>query len=270
MAVFRSAVKSLVPDPIARLARRALLWERRASFRPYVITKTVGGESFPFRIGDETGELWYREPRAWTSPELPFIRDRMLSTSDLVFDVGAHHGLWAVLMARHCRHVLAIEPNPHNVAILKENIKLNALANVAIRQAAAGEALGSIALFADSGQGGVAREAGSAALKVELLTLDQLAREYGFPQMLKIDVEGSEAFTLKGASQILERRPKIAIEVHVEWVGRYGSSVSEVIRLLHLEFYRVWVLPHKSRLEPWNGQEFNYAPSKFTLFLLPR
>lgn len=107
-------------------------------------------------------------------------------------------------------------------------------------------------------------------LDVDLFTLDQLAHEHGFPQMLKIDVEGFEAHALKGAAQILKRRPKIAIEIHVEWVSRYGSSVGEVISLLNLKSYRVWILHHRFSLEPWNGQDFGeYPPPKFTLFLLP-
>jgi FkbM family methyltransferase len=207
--------------------------------------------------------------------ELAFIRDHMLSPHDLVFDVGSHHGLHTVLMARRPLRVIAIEPNPHNVAILRRNVALNGLQNVIVRQTAVGNARGAITLPQDSNAGGVMLNNTEAvpSIEVELLPLDQVAEEHGYPDFLKIDVEGFEARVLEGAVQILKRRPKIAIEVHVEWVARYGSSINEVVGLLNLESYRVWVFPYDPEIEevrPWGGEDMNsYRPPKFTLFLLP-
>jgi len=269
----RSFVRQIVPAPMARLARSMRLWRRRTRFRPYSITKTVQGKSFPFYIGDETGELWYGPEKDPVYTELAFIQDHMLSPGDVVFDVGSHHGLHTICMARHAARVVAIEPNPHNVLILKKNVALNTLQNVAVRQAAVGESCGKTILLQDSSQGGVrSRDTASLpTIEVEVLSLDRLADEYGFPHLLKIDVEGFEALALKGASQILQRRPKLAIEVHVDWVKRYGSTVREVVGLLYLESYRVWIMPYNlETVLPWNGEDFNtYPPPKFTLFLLP-
>ena len=255
------------------MLRSALLWKRRVQFRPYTITKTIHGEAFPFFIGDETGEIWYRPENDPVYEELAFIRDHMLSPDDLVFDVGSHHGLHTICMARHSARVVAVEPNPHNVAILKTNTKLNSLHNVVIRQVAVGDSIGKIALLRDSNQGGVLpRKTGSLpTVDVEVLPLDRVAQECGFPNLLKIDVEGFEDRALKGASQILQRCPKIVIEVHTDWVCRYGSSVNEVIDLLNLKAYRVWVLPYTTeKVQAWDGQDFNqYPPPKFTLFLIP-
>jgi FkbM family methyltransferase len=242
-------------------------------FRPYVITKTIQGETFSFCIGDETGENWYRPSKDPVYKELAFICDHMLSANDLVFDVGSHHGLHTVCMARHSARVVAIEPNPHNVAILKTNTELNALKNVIVRQVAVGDSIGKIALLRDSSEGGVlACKPGSVpTIEVDVLPLDQVAQEHGFPDLLKIDVEGFEDRALKGASQILQRCPKIVIEIHTDWLNRYGSSVNQIIALLNLEAYRVWVLPYATeKITACNGQDFNrYPPPKFTLFLIP-
>ena len=89
----RSKVSDALPAPVARLARRMLLWKRRSAFRPYPITKRIDGETLPFWIGDETAEAWYRPEKDPVHQELAFIRDHMLSPGDLVFDVGSHHGL---------------------------------------------------------------------------------------------------------------------------------------------------------------------------------
>lgn len=269
----RSLIKTIAPAPVTRLARKLLTWKRRVQFRPYCITKTLDGESFPFLIGDATAKQWYEPEKDPVLLELSFIRDQMLSSSDLVFDVGSHHGLHTVVMARHCAQVVAIEPNPHNVTILKRNKKINGLRNVVIRQVAVGDSPDKVTLVQDSGEGGVLLENKNnlSSITVDLVTLDHLAEEYGFPQFLKIDVEGFEDRVLKGAQKIMQHRPKMMIEVHVDWVSRYGSSVEEVLNLLHLESYRVWVLPYYlDEVTPWKGEDLREYPApKFTLFLLP-
>ena len=183
----RSLIQQVTPDPIARFIRAGLLWKRRTQFRPYNITKTVEGESFPFHIGDETGEIWYRLPKDPVYRELAFIRDRMLAPGDIVFDVGSHHGLHAICMARHCAKVVAIEPNPHNVSILKKNVALNALPNVVLRQAAVGDSCGRVSLLQDSNQGGVSSPNMHKlpTIDTELVSLDQVAQECGFPDLLR-------------------------------------------------------------------------------------
>jgi len=143
-----------------------------------------------------------------------------------------------------------------------------------VRQAAVGDSHGTIGLLEDSNQGGVSCEQGTDShftVRAKLMSLDQIAYECGFPQFLKIDVEGFEDRALKGATQILRRRPKIAIEVHTEWVSRYGSSVGEVISLLNLKDYRVWIMPYTAEeVSAWDGRDFSaYPPPKFMLFLVP-
>jgi FkbM family methyltransferase len=269
----RSLVGSIAPAPVKRLARTMMVWKRRAQFRPYVMSKSVRGDNFPFYIGDATAQAWYGGGNN-RSPELGFIRDQMLAHGDLVFDVGSHHGLFAVAMARRSACVVAIEPNPHNLAILRRNVGLNQLENVRVRPVAVGDRAGHIKLRQESLDGGVlfANREGLATTDVQVMPLDILAAEHGFPQLIKIDVEGFECQALRGAAQILSRLPKIAIEVHVSWIARYGSSVKELLDLLHLERYSVWVMPHpRPEIRPWAGEDLTaYPPPKFNLFLLPR
>jgi len=60
----RSFVTGIVPPPVARLVRRALLWKRWAQFEPYVLTRSMRGESIPVYIGDATAKQWYGS-RVW-------------------------------------------------------------------------------------------------------------------------------------------------------------------------------------------------------------
>lgn len=159
------------------------------------------------------------------------------------------------------------------MAILRKNIALNCLQNVTVRQAAVGERVSKLVLLEDSDRGGVCLAQGDLpTIEVDVLPLDQLAEEYGFPALLKVNVEGFEGQALKGAERILRQSPKIMIEVHVEWVARYGSSVNKVIDLLNVSSCDVWVMPYPSEeVVSWSGKAFEeYPPPKFTLFLLPK
>lgn len=250
-----------------RFRVRLELREERKRFQPYVLTKAIQQETLRLYIADATAHEWY----SWHDPENPevvFLRD-MLASDDLVFDVGSHHGFYALAMAQRAKSVLAIEPNPYNVKVLKKNVALNR-ANVIVRKAAVGEKEGSISILCESDWGGIRSAVTNSypTFEVGLARLDDLAKEFGFPQMLKIDVEGFEASVLRGAQEILSRHPKIAIEVHSDWVSRYGSSVQEVLALLPLDKYRVFVMQDRGTVKAWDGCDLTkLPPPKFHLFL---
>lgn len=269
----RSFIRDVSPAPITQLVRKVLIWKRNAVFRPYVSVKHIREESFQFYTGDSTARMWYSGDHHEWMLEVPFILDHMLSPTDTVFEVGSHHGFHLIPIARRVKRAIAIEPNPHNVAILNRNLALNALSNVTVVQAAIGDSIGRIAILQDTNEGGVSSSGMSdlPTINVDLLPLDQLAEEFGFPQFLKIDVEGFEDRVLKGASQIMRHRPKIAIEVHVDWIARYGSSIEELLGLLRLDDYEVWILASPAvRVTPWAGEDLRtLPPPKFHLYLLP-
>ena len=274
MQSIRSLLRDASPAPLAQFARKVLIWKRNAAFRAYVTSKNIHGESFQFYVGDQTAKSWYEGDHHEWWVEIPFLLDRMVSSGDSVFEVGSHHGFHLIPMARRAKRVIAIEPHPHNVSILQRNVALNSLGNVSVRQAAIGDSTGRITLLQDTNDGGVSAEStrDRPTISVDLLPLDRLADEYGFPQLLKIDVEGFETQVLRGAPRIMRRRPKIAIEVHTDWISRYGSSVAELLDLLHLDDYQVWFLGGpRAQVTPWNGEDFRTSSApKFHLYLLPR
>ncbi len=174
--------------------------------------------------------LWRARTFHSEEPETIAWLDR-LSPVDVLWDVGANVGLYAVYAARFRRcSVLAIEPEAQNFALLAENIALNGvgercraaclaisrspgLGQLEVRYLTKG---GAYNQFRDRGASGPApfmpqsvetEQAAGPALRqvVYGLPLDDLA--YGgsesVPTHLKIDVDGLEPDIIAGARRLL-------------------------------------------------------------------
>jgi FkbM family methyltransferase len=141
---------------------------------------------------------------------------RFVTEGDLVFDVGAHVGDRVGAFRRLGARVVAIEPQPALVRMLK--LLYGHDPSVAIEAVAVGRNSGSIELklnldnptvstasrdFIDAAKSapGWERQAWTAAISVPLATLDAMIARYGNPAFIKIDVEGFEAEALAGLTR---------------------------------------------------------------------
>jgi FkbM family methyltransferase len=132
---------------------------------------------------------------------------------DVVFDVGAHVGDRIASFRRLSARVVAVEPQPAMVKVLK--LIYGRTSAVTIEAAAVGRRTGTIELminvdnptistasraFVESARGAAGWEAQrwTAAVDVQVTTLDALIARHGTPAFIKIDVEGFEAEALAG------------------------------------------------------------------------
>jgi FkbM family methyltransferase len=151
---------------------------------------------------------------------------RLIAPGDVVYDVGASIGFFSLLAARLTGpegRVVALEPAPGPAEAVRVNAALNELPNVTVLEAAAGTEQGRERLWvvADQTSSHLASRGehplAEMALEVDVLALDDLVSERGFPPpaLVKIDVEGSELDALRGMRGILaEHRPKLVCELH--------------------------------------------------------
>jgi hypothetical protein len=82
------------------------------------------------------------------------------------------------------------------------------------------------------------------------LALDEAAERFGAPDFIKIDVEGGEADVLHSGRRLLDKKPRLIVEVHgrheeadcIKLLGSKGYEISIVGQALFLKEHRP--LPH--------------------------
>jgi FkbM family methyltransferase len=144
---------------------------------------------------------------------------RFVEPGDLVFDVGAHVGDRIAAFRRLGARVLAVEPQPALLKILK--LLYGRDPSVAIEPVAVGAMAGKLVLRlnpenptistasddfvrAAAAAPGWNEERWTASVAVAATTLDALIARHGRPTFIKIDVEGFEAEALAGLTHAVE------------------------------------------------------------------
>jgi len=153
-----------------------------------------------------------------------------------VVDIGANIGYYALMEARVCKEVLAIEPEPANYELLLKNIKLNGCKNIRTLQAAVGDTNGTTELaISDAANWHRVKTKSTKrdTITVPITTLDTYLGNKKV-DMVRMDVEGYEFNILKGMEQTIANNPKLVlfIELHGEYLKEYGTSAEEVLRFL--------------------------------------
>lgn len=178
---------------------------------------------------------------------------KSLRPDDIVYDVGAHMGLWTVFIAqavpRGCVH--AFEPEPTNRAQLTLNIRLNGLDNAEVHGHAIADREGEVEFALFDGLRGsrhsiMSGQEAEHTMRVETLPLDSVPSRLGIPEptALKIDIEGAEGLALSGASRLLSRPSLrlILIEIHRQAIdaGWTAERIRDDLADNGFELARTW------------------------------
>lgn len=172
-----------------------------------------------------------------------------LPSCTLIFDIGAHHGFKAAVFLELSQKVVACDPDPSNIQLLKNKFS-NQLSRIHIRE----EALGAVAgtahflihhpgsafntlnpYWKDLLEGDQVErwnekiEFEEKAIPVTVTTLDHLIMQYGLPYFIKIDAEGYEKEILEGLTQ---KVPFISFECLLpEFKDSLKECLSKLIQL---------------------------------------
>ncbi len=214
----KSTAQRFLPHPLYRMYRRRRVAKIISRYEPRDHAGIYGGHQLTLRFADPLAEAWYGHD--WpVLPEIRELRDRgRLGQGANVFDLGAHQGLVALLLAREVGtqgQVVAVEGEAHNARIAGANMTLNAADNVIVLHAAVGAEVGRLP-FAEGLNGSVDEGTTLGNVEVDAVTIDALAEQYGMPDVVFIDVEGYEGKALRGASHVIASGASFFVEIHVD------------------------------------------------------
>lgn len=182
-------------------------------------------------VADEVGFAWYDHDYPEFG-ELAFLAHHSLKPGAVVYDIGAHQGIYALAIAGYVQPsgcVIAVEANPFNAGLIDVNRRMNHIACVTPVAAAAAERSGEIS-FGGGSNGHVELSPHATALNVKALTVDSLTASHPAPDLVIVDVEGYEARVLDGAAATLQSDADWHIEVHAGCgLEDFGGSVERLL-----------------------------------------
>lgn len=240
----KAIAQRLVPPRIWTGLR---LWKLRRSLARYPARKvrhTYGGISLEIQLMDGLGAGWYDHD--WPElPEIALLKLHKLRRGARVFDLGAHQGVVALMLANIVGadgQVVAVEANPHNVRVAELNRGLNQATQLHVIHAAVADKAG-VVVFNEGLNGQVEDGSGSwGEVKVPARTIDDLARMFGPPGILFIDIEGFECHALRGAERTMCSHPDCFVEAHVGWgLEKFGGSVDELLSFFPRDYYDLFL-----------------------------
>jgi FkbM family methyltransferase len=242
----KSAAKLVIPPSVASRIRVAgYRWSLRR-FRPYQIRRLRAGSQFDLWISDPTAKSWYDRDACEIPAEMSFLAHHRLRRGATVFDCGAFQCLIAMILAKFVGEtgkVIAIEANPHNCEAAIRNCRMNDATNVEVVNAAVSDAADPVQ-FNCRANGQVDDGSGAwGKIAVPSISVDGLARRFGPPDVLFVDVEGFESKVMNGAKETLSLyRPDCFFEVHVGCgLEKFGGSVKSIVAALERLEYQLWM-----------------------------
>lgn len=156
--------------------------------------------------------------------ETRLVRD-ILQEGDTFVDVGANVGWYTVHAAKIVGpkgQVVAFEPEPSNLALLRRNVNANHLQNVTVEGVGLSNSAGSFKLYLEKNNLGmhslVEKHGGNRFITIPTVRFDDYWHNKGKIKLIKIDTEGAEGMILDGMRETIERNE--ALELIVEFAPR--------------------------------------------------
>lgn len=183
----------------------------------------INGQSLNFPI-----EYSRYYPEGYEIEKQKFIEE---NCQGVTLDLGAHIGLYTVIMSRLSKVVIAVEPSPNTRNALMKTLSLNGSSNVAVIGSAISDSEGQSTIFMTNENVSNANSlfVSGKPYEVATVSIDSFGVDFNF---IKIDIEGAELLALRGANRVLKKVQAMTIEVHPEILESTGQNKSEIWEIL--------------------------------------
>lgn len=195
---------------------------------------------------------------AWNAEEYAALK-ACVRPGATVLDAGANVGAYTLLFAQWVGpggHVYAFEPAAASRAGLARHVAINGLGDrVTIRDEALAARSGAVRFLAAGTQGNnrIAGVAEKHATEVSAVSIDEFCESHRVtPDVIKIDIEGTELDALRGARRTIARRgPALAlfVELHPNVWPSLGISRADIESELRAQ--RLAIEPLAGVADPW-------------------
>jgi FkbM family methyltransferase len=254
---FKGAVQDLLGSRVAYLGDHRALTYLRSGQKLYVDTRSVDIGSHLLLDG-----LW----------EANYVKAfcGLLKPGDVVLDVGANHGVYALLAAQrigpHGR-VHAFEPARNLFQLICASVSVNGLDKiVAVERLAVADAARETTLVSHPRWSGGAHLAAASEIaprrqrfgeeESEVVNCVALDEHFGNTltkiDAVKMDIEGAEGLALKGMTKLIDRSPhvKIMMEFCPAMLARYACDATFVIGFFRTRAFMCWTIAPDGGLVP--------------------
>ncbi len=151
------------------------------------------------------------------------VYQRAISPGTTAVDVGANIGIHSLVLSRcvgEKGRVYSYEPSQVPCERFKENMILNGVENVTLRDVGVGASKGTLRYKPRQGEFniGLGKFDAHGPIETAVVRLDSDLNVAGRISLIKIDVEGMELDVIRGAREILAKhRPTVIIEYNMNW-----------------------------------------------------
>jgi FkbM family methyltransferase len=216
------------------------------------------------RIGDHTMYLDLRDPglsaelmrmrRGGPEREAAFMRILRQEVDEgmTAVDLGANVGYATLAMAAAVGpsgRVYAIEPAPRNFAILVRNIEANGYTDIVFPYQLGISNVTGTSRFNISDASNLhsmsATEHSRTSIEIQVSTLDDFMEGKGYPNFIKMDIEGHEVEALEGMYETLSNSGppvRILLEVHPRYYSETHSLEKQLRGLMSIGFHTKYVV----------------------------
>lgn len=151
---------------------------------------------------------------------------KMIKEGDVFFDVGAMIGYYCLLAAGHgAKRVIAIEIIKEFADFTKKTFKKNNIDGMVLN-------------YAVGKTGQIIYENELTKNTSPTTSLDDLCELYGFPDVVKMDIEGHEFNALNTAKKLLANHPRLDISIHPAFLKEHNQTKQGVVELLKSHGYK--------------------------------
>lgn len=227
-----------------------------------IYLKAAGKELlFYSKCDDYLLSEYFYENRLQEEVEIEFLKQH-INNQSVFFDIGSYNGIYSIILKALFPDlkVFIFEPHPGNYSRIKRNLELNKLSDCKMFDYALSSSSGvsdfyipddgsitTVSSFNKNFSQNLSRTSFK-RIKINTATVDDVVRKYVvIPNVIKIDVEGHELETLRGAEKTMSlHKPLILCEVFTKKFNDAESfrkelpNVFELNALIRKYNYRIY------------------------------